>query len=106
MVDLTLARSVTPSLIAWTSLLLPSLPAQISLCTAGLTAALVSLLLLLLHLLLLLPVLLLLLIYQVLDLKQLGYPAWFRGLRFILSLVRHSGENGSMIHLCREPSCL
>lgn len=64
--------SVTPSLLAWTALLLPSQPAAFTLCTSGLLAALV------------------------LDLKQQGYPAWFRGLRFLLSL-------GAMLSLV---SCL
>lgn len=54
--------SVTPSLIAWASLLTPSLPAATSLCITGLTAA------------------------MVLDLRQAGYPAWFRGLRLLLTL--------------------
>jgi len=53
--------SVTPSLLAWTSLLVPNLMGGYVICLAGLVAALV------------------------LDLKQPGYPAWFRGLRFVLS---------------------
>ena len=53
--------SVTPSLIAWSALLVPDLTAGYVICTAGLLAAVV------------------------LDLKQKGYPAWFRGLRFLLS---------------------
>ena len=53
--------SVTPSLLAWTALLVPNLVAGYTICTAGLLAAVV------------------------LDLKQKGYPAWFRGLRFLLS---------------------
>jgi len=54
--------SVTPSLVAWVALLIPNQPAATTLCAAGLTTALV------------------------LDLKQQGYPDWFRGLRLILTL--------------------
>ena len=54
--------SVTPSLIAWVALLIPNFIVSCSLCSAGLLAALI------------------------LDLQQQGYPGWFRGLRFILSL--------------------
>jgi len=54
--------SVTPSLIAWAALLIPNQPAATTLCVAGLATALV------------------------LDLKQQGYPDWFRGLRLILTL--------------------
>jgi len=54
--------SVTPSLIAWAALLIPNQTAATTLCAAGLTTALV------------------------LDLKQQGYPDWFRGLRLILTL--------------------
>lgn len=54
--------SVTPSLIAWAALLIPNQAAATTLCAAGLTTALV------------------------LDLKQQGYPDWFRGLRLILTL--------------------
>ena len=53
--------SVTPSLLAWSALLVPNLMAGYAICSAGLLAA------------------------AVLDLKQQGYPAWFRGLRFLLS---------------------
>eukprot|EP00092_Neocalanus_flemingeri_P034143 GFUD01037130.1.p1 GENE.GFUD01037130.1~~GFUD01037130.1.p1 ORF type:complete len:222 (+),score=49.97 GFUD01037130.1:35-700(+) len=53
--------SVTPSLLAWSALLVPNLLAGYGICSAGLLAA------------------------AVLDLKQRGYPAWFRGLRFLLS---------------------
>merc|ERR1712156_431590 len=55
--------SVTPSLVAWVALLIPNQPAATTLCVAGLTTALV------------------------LDMKQQGYPDWFRGLRLILTLV-------------------
>jgi len=53
--------AVTPSLLAWTALLLPDIGLGISLCAAslGLTAYL--------------------------DLLQPGYSSWFRGLRFLLS---------------------
>jgi len=54
--------SVTPSLVAWVALLIPNQPAATTLCVAGLTTALV------------------------LDMKQQGYPDWFRGLRLILTL--------------------
>jgi len=54
--------SVTPSLIAWAALLIPNQAAATTFCAAGLTIALV------------------------LDLKQQGYPDWFRGLRLILTL--------------------
>jgi len=54
--------SVTPSLVAWAALLIPNQAAATTLCAAGLTTALV------------------------LDLKQQGYPDWFRGLRLILTL--------------------
>ena len=55
--------SVTPSLLAWSSILLPDLTAGYVLCTFGLLAA------------------------GVLDLQHPSYPGWFRGLRLVLTLV-------------------
>ena len=55
--------SVTPSLLAWTSLLLPNITAGYVLCTGGLVAA------------------------GVLDLQHPSYPPWFKGLRLVLTLV-------------------
>merc|ERR1719397_2005709 len=54
--------SVTPSLVAWMALLVPSQPAATTICVAGLITALGK------------------------DLDQHGYPAWFRGLSLILTL--------------------
>ena len=51
--------SVTPSLVAWSALLLPSPTAGACLCMAGLGMA------------------------GYLDLVQYGYPSWFKGLRLV-----------------------
>jgi len=53
--------SVTPSLIAWSSLLVPSVTGGYLLCVSGLLAA------------------------AVVDLQQSSFPPWFRALRFLLS---------------------
>jgi len=53
--------SVTPSLIAWAALLVPSTPGGYILCVSGLLAA------------------------AVVDLQQSSFPPWFRALRFLLS---------------------
>jgi len=54
--------SVTPSLISWMALLVPSQSVATTICVAGLITALGK------------------------DLDQHGYPAWFRGLHLILTL--------------------
>ena len=82
-------RSVTPSLISWMALLVPSQSVATTICVAGLITALVSI-----HHQQFLrleacsrakwwendP-------HQGRDLDQHGYPAWFRGLHLILTLV-------------------
>ena len=54
--------SVTPSLIAWVGLLMPTTPGLVT-CMGGLGVA------------------------GYLDLIQYGYPSWFKGLRFVLTTV-------------------
>lgn len=54
--------SVTPCLIAWSSLLIPSTPGCL-VCMGGLGLA------------------------GYLDMIQYGYPSWFKGLRFVLTSV-------------------
>jgi len=53
--------SVTPSLLAWVSLLMPDAGAGCAICAGSLALT------------------------AYLDLRQTGYPGWLRGLRFILS---------------------
>ena len=55
--------AVTPSLLAWTALLMPGTTPAVIISIGGLAAA------------------------GYLDLIQYGYPGWFKGLRFILTTV-------------------